>query len=113
MFMTPFQVLLTVVICEHIIMFIRSVIAEVIPDTPKWVLKAKARLDVKNVSSISFLAFLLCLFSGICKLNQHHIGFYLSQSILKKTDNKPPPHLEWEDSEEEVPAYTPDEDDYE
>jgi hypothetical protein len=48
LFLTPFQVLIVVVLCEHAILFIRALIGEVISDVPGWVRKAQARLDIKK-----------------------------------------------------------------
>jgi len=48
LFMSSYQVLFVVVVVEHLILLFRAVIAEVIPDTPTWVLKAQARLDLKK-----------------------------------------------------------------
>eukprot|EP00299_Pterocystis_sp_00344_P011289 c5232_g1_i1.p1 GENE.c5232_g1_i1~~c5232_g1_i1.p1 ORF type:complete len:774 (-),score=157.49 c5232_g1_i1:41-2362(-) len=48
LFLTPFQVLIVVVLCEHAILLIRALLEEMINDVPGWVKKAQARLDIKK-----------------------------------------------------------------
>eukprot|EP00298_Acanthocystis_sp_HF-20_P010790 c19048_g2_i1.p1 GENE.c19048_g2_i1~~c19048_g2_i1.p1 ORF type:complete len:776 (-),score=283.97 c19048_g2_i1:55-2343(-) len=51
LFMSTFQVLVFVVVVEHALLFLRYVLAELIPDVPSWVVKAQARIDFNKSHS--------------------------------------------------------------
>jgi len=48
LFLTPVEVLWVVVLVEHGLLFIRSMIGELIPDVPSWVQRAQARIDFRK-----------------------------------------------------------------
>jgi hypothetical protein len=85
LFLQPYYVLLVVVLVEHALLFVRSLLSELIPDVPAWVVKAQARID-----------------------------FHKSHLEKSKDVESPKGEEKWSDSEDKKPTvvYTPQEKDF-